>query len=904
MKKKILYPIIFAVIIVLGYLNYFKEEPGIKEVEQVVETTNVAYETSGYFIEAEKQFDNLKTNDTTFEKASAKYEDMVLKGDNVLLDSAKNLFLKNNIVGKSGDEWEFFSEKLDYDQLKDAVTSDIGVKAINKLENFIIKSKNFKTNSKFDFIDLVENVEIINNDTELFGDVGKYTAKDKVFTLNNNGKYKTKDKDGKEISGTFKTGRYDSQKKVLELLNDFTINYGGITLTGTKMWYNDMNKGFTILDNPVILAGGYKIISKEIKNPDGDNIVDIIGEITGTNGDTSFRADKGYYNTEEKKLYINGNIVITTKAGEKVEAEKMVYDTNTKNADFTGKNNKVLYTFNDRKAETTKFVYNSDSKIVHLDEGYVYEDNLYKSKGTKLDYNSETGDGVISFGNLFIKEKNESAKGDKITFNTKKKDYIVENNAEVNNGKYLFKSNKLDYLNSTGFANLLEPFTITNLEDKSIISGTSGVYNIKTEDFTSQEKVSYKSEKETLTGDNFSYNLKTEIGKIDKNVVYKNKTNNISLISDSGNFKKDKYVEAKDNLKIETQKEEIYAQKGIYNFETELVNIPGKIDFNSKDQKTKGIIYDGIFNVKESVLTGKNLDAITDKKETVKSKKAEYFTEKNLLKLTENVKISDNNSVLTGEDIDYNIKTKESKINSPFKLIYDKTFTVTGKNGTAYMVTEKIKGEAIKIISDKNEEFSSDKIDGNMKEMRFDFVGNAKGKMYDKDKNTGKLIPVTYSGNFVRVYFKKENDSYKAARIEGREKSTVIRDNQKFYSDYIEVDLARNIVYAGKNNKVFLDDENGKTIITGEVLSGNTVSNIMEGRGDVVIVNTAKDGKVTTLKGQESIVDNNKNTVEMIKEVTAENDEVLINADRAIYNKVTNKVKASGKVLVNYKMKK
>ena len=52
MKKKILYPVIFAVVIVLGYLNYFREEPGIKEVEEVVETTNVAYETSGYFIEA------------------------------------------------------------------------------------------------------------------------------------------------------------------------------------------------------------------------------------------------------------------------------------------------------------------------------------------------------------------------------------------------------------------------------------------------------------------------------------------------------------------------------------------------------------------------------------------------------------------------------------------------------------------------------------------------------------------------------------------------------------------------------------------------------------------------------------------------------------------------------------
>ena len=387
MKKKILYPVIFAVVIVLGYLNYFREEPGIKEVEEVVETTNVVYETSGYFIEAAKQFDDLKTNNTNFEKASAKFKDMVLSGENVLLDSARNLFLKNNIVGKSGEEWEFFTEKLDYDQLKDAVTSDVGVKAVNKLENIIIKGKNFKTNSKFDFIDLAENVEIINGDTELFGDIGRYTAENKIITLSNNGKYKTKNKDGKEISGTFKNGKYDSDKKLLELYNSFTINYDGITLNGTKMWYNDLNKGFSIPDNPVITAGGYEIFPKEIKNPDGDNIIDIVGEITGTNGETSFRGDKGYYNTDEKKLYVEGNIVITSKAGERVEAEKMIYDTNTKDADFIGKNNKVIYTFNDRKAEASKFVYNSENKMIHLDEGYTYEDNLYRSAGKKLDYN-------------------------------------------------------------------------------------------------------------------------------------------------------------------------------------------------------------------------------------------------------------------------------------------------------------------------------------------------------------------------------------------------------------------------------------------------------------------------------------------------------------------------------------
>ncbi len=407
MKKKILYPVIFAVVIVLGYLNYFREEPGIKEVEEVVETTNVAYETSGYFIEAAKQFDDLKTNNTNFEKASAKFKDMVLSGENVLLDSARNLFLKNNIVGKSGEEWEFFTEKLDYDQLKDAVTSDAGVKAVNKLENIIIKGKNFKTNSKFDFIDLAENVEIINGDTELFGDIGrvkavnkleniiikgknfktnskfdfidlaenveiingdtelfgdigKYTAENKIITLSNNGKYKTKNKDGKEISGTFKNGKYDSDKKLLELYNSFTINYDGITVIVTKMWYNDLNKGFLIPDNPVITAGGYEIFPKEIKNPDGDNIIDIVGEITGTNGETSFRGDKGYYNTDEKKLYVEGNILITSKAGERIEAEKMIYDTNTKDADFIGKDNKVIYTFNDRKAEYNRYCWRNN----------------------------------------------------------------------------------------------------------------------------------------------------------------------------------------------------------------------------------------------------------------------------------------------------------------------------------------------------------------------------------------------------------------------------------------------------------------------------------------------------------------------------------------------------------------
>ncbi len=903
MKKKILYPVLFAAVVVLGYLNYFREEPGIKQVEEVVETTNIAYETSGYYIEAQKQFDDLKTNDTAFEKASAKFKDMVLTGDNVLLNSARNLFLKNNIVGKISNEWEFFTDKLDYDQLKDALTSDTGVEAVNKIENLKIKGKKFKTNSKFDFVELEENVEIYNGDTELFGDIGKYSNQDKMMTLEKNGSFKSKDKEGNDVSGTFNRGKFDSNKKMLELFDNFTINYGGIALNGSKMWYNDLTKGFAVPDNPVINAGGYKIISKEIKNPDGDDIIDIVGKIEGTNGDISFVGDKGIYNSAEKKLYVNGNIVITSKAGERVEADRMVYDTVSKNAEFFGKEGRVTYVFNDRKAEAQKFVYNSDRKIVYLDEGYVYEDNLYKSRGQKLVYNSSTGDGEIYFGNIVTKEKNEKAKGDKIVFNSKKRDYTVSQNAEVNNGQYLFKSNKLDYFNSTGFAHLLEPFTITNLKDKSIIKGNSGEYNIQTGDFTSSEKVSYIKGVETVTGDDFNYNTNTETGKITKNVVYSNSEKNLTLTADSSSFQKDKFVELENNLKITTAKEEIFAQKGRYNLVTEKINIPGLINFNTKDKKTAGTIHDGIFDTDKNIFAGKNLDVITDKKETIKSRNAKYYMDKNLLNLTGNVKISDSNSVITSEDMDYNTKTKTAVSNVPFKLVYDKTFVVTGNEGKADMLTEKITGQKVKIVSAENEEFTADRIDGDMKEMRFDFIGNAKGKMLDTDKETGKVIPVTYIGDYVRIYFEKEKNAYKASRIEGRDNSILTRGTQKIYSDYIEADLDRNIVYAGKNNKIVSNDENGKTVITGEILNGNTAENILQARGNVFIENTDKAGKVTTLKGQESILDNNTNTIEMIKEVTAENDQMILNADRAVYNKNTNKVNASGKVLVNYKVK-
>ncbi|MEG2587901.1 MAG: S-layer protein, partial [Cetobacterium sp.] len=149
-KKKIAYRVIIVAVLVLGYFNYFGNEKKIEKKEEVVETTGAIYDTDGYHIEADKQKDFLKTNETTFEKAKAIIDGMVLTGDNAFLDAGKNLLLKSNILGKSLNGWEFETQEAKYNKENGEVESTIGVTAINKAEGIEVSGKNFKSDTKME----------------------------------------------------------------------------------------------------------------------------------------------------------------------------------------------------------------------------------------------------------------------------------------------------------------------------------------------------------------------------------------------------------------------------------------------------------------------------------------------------------------------------------------------------------------------------------------------------------------------------------------------------------------------------------------------------------------------------------------------------------------------------------
>ncbi|ADO82146.1 hypothetical protein [Ilyobacter polytropus] len=132
MLKKGIYILAGILVIVLGYLNYFKEEKAIEvKTDNKIETSDVNYESEGYRIEAGTQIDDLDTKETSFKLAKAFFEDMSLKGDNVFIDSLKNLVLNGNIEGVSVNGWKFNAENAKYNNDLSKIRSDTGVTASN-----------------------------------------------------------------------------------------------------------------------------------------------------------------------------------------------------------------------------------------------------------------------------------------------------------------------------------------------------------------------------------------------------------------------------------------------------------------------------------------------------------------------------------------------------------------------------------------------------------------------------------------------------------------------------------------------------------------------------------------------------------------------------------------------------
>lgn len=891
-KKKIVYGIIFIVVIVLGYLNYFGDEGELGKTEQVIETSNVTYKNEDYVVEAQLQKDYIKENETGFEKAKAKVNDMLISGDNVFIDKVRNLALKNNILGISPNGWSFKAESVDYNKLKDEIKSTTGVTAINEEQGIKISGQNFTTDSKMSYIELTQDVVLENESVALKGDKGEYDDLTKIVVLSNNITLEGRGENVGLVDGHFKTLRYNSDSRILEAWEPFDTTYKGVKLSAESLYFKEDTEALKVSKNVVIEANGFKIYVDRLDKAGNSNILKIAGKIKGSDGTYSFEGDKGEYNTESKLLTILGNIKGSSTKGEKIAGDRLVYDTNSKLMTLSGDKN-VKYSSTDGELITKVFNYNSETKEMSTDGAYTFSGPKYESKGKNLYYNGESKDVKITDGYLFDKEKKQKLSGDKIAYNTDTQDSSVIGKAFMEDEKYSLSSESIIYTGADKNAKINGNYIVKAQDSGMKFQGKDATYNQESGEFLSAGSVKLQNENYIANGTDLTYNTKTGLGKLGSSIEIVNPKDNIRITGDTFSFKNGEYLEIAGNLHMEGEDVIVDSDRARYSLKDKNIYIPEKIDFKSKDGKTYGIMSKGVYYTESSKFVGDNFNGKSNTA-TLTSRKMTYLSQEEKALFQGKVVMKDTDSTFRGESVEYYPKTETVKSLEKYTIDY-KDFTFKGDNGVFNNKSGILDGNRSDITTVNGDRFISDKVHGNLNEMIMDFTGNVNGHVNDKG------VITTFSGEFSRVYF-KNSGKYEILRSEVRENAVFIQGDKKLKSDYIEIDSNRRLVFSKENTELTLVDAvNGETVIKSAVAEVDIDKDMATLIGNVQIKNNNSEYGLTNVTADRGIIRQKAGTVELIGHVEIENNESIVQADRGIYDMNSKKIKASGNVYVDYK---
>lgn len=891
-KKKIVYGIIFIVVIVLGYLNYFGDEGELGKTEQVIETSNVTYKNEDYVVEAQLQKDYIKENETGFEKAKAKVNDMLISGDNVFIDKVRNLALKNNILGISPNGWSFKAESVDYNKLKDEIKSTTGVTAINEEQGIKISGQNFTTNSKMSYIELTQDVVLENESIALKGDKGEYDDLTKIVVLSNNITLEGRGENVGLVDGHFKTLRYNSDSRILEAWEPFDTTYKEVKLSAESLYFKEDTEALKVSKNVVIEANGFKIYVDRVDKAGNSNILKIAGKIKGSDGTYSFEGDKGEYNTESKVLTILGNIKGSSTKGEKIAGDRLVYDTNSKLMTLSGDKN-VKYSSADGELITKVFNYNSETKEMSTSGAYTFSGTKYESKGKNLYYNGESKDVKITEGYLLDKEKKQRLSGDKIAYNTDTQDSSVIGKAFMEDEKYSLSSESIIYTGADKNAKINGNYIVKAQDSGMKFQGKDATYNQESGEFLSAGSVKLQNENYIANGTDLTYNTKTGLGKLGSSIEIVNPKDNIRITGDTFSFKNGEYLEIAGNLHMEGEDVIVDSERARYSLKDKNIYIPEKIDFKSKDGKTYGIMSKGVYYTESSKFVGDNFNGKSNTA-TLTSRKMTYFSQGEKALFQGKVVMKDTDSTFRGESVEYYPKTETVKSLEKYTINY-KDFTFKGDNGVFNNKSGILDGNKSDITTANGDRFISDKVHGNLNEMIMDFTGNVNGHVNDNG------VITTFSGEFSRVYF-KNSGKYEILRSEVRENAVFIQGDKKLKSDYIEIDSNRRLVFSKENTELTLVDAvNGETVIKSAVAEVDIDKDMATLIGNVQIKNNNSEYGLTNVTADRGIIRQKAGTVELIGHVEIENNESIVQADRGIYDMNSKKIKASGNVYVDYK---
>lgn len=862
-KKKIVYIAVGIVVLILGYLNYFGEEKEIKQIRKVVETKNAIYESDGYYVEAEKELDYIDEKESVFEKAKAKVKGMILSGDNVLLDKARNLILKSNIIGISPNGWKINASELKYEKETEILISESLVSAVNEEKGIEISGNKFKTNISMDHIILENGVVIKNKFLSLMADSAEYSSETKKIILKGNISIAGFEKNEKEtkLSGNFNKVYYDLEEKNLYAENGFEAKYDNISLFGDKLILNDGEESFKVSGNVKIKYQDYLFDVERIEKTSESQIIDIYGKISGGNDIYKLNADNASYNIDTKDFIILGNVDLTSVNSERLLASKIEYNIETKDLKVYG--DLVKYSSPTNNLEAEYFTYNTESKILNTDKKfYAFNEKKQSISGTDLKYNLET------------------------------KDFSANNELTLANENYQIKGKNITYVEETMLLTVPNEYELRNLKGDIKLVGNTITYSRKTGDLRTDNELNLFSNSGKINGKNLIYNSNTSLGKIEGPISLDNKEKNMEGTAKEILIKTGDYIELVGPINVKQNETFIDTEKMIYKYSDALVHMDTELKFKDDTKGMTGRVSRATYDPKNSILKGYNFD-MKEPTRSAKSDEILYYSNENKLELIKNVVlVSDKNNIKT-QNLIYNTKTSDLDLKSASVINYD-NYIIKSNSGRVNNKTGDIFVKNVHITSTDKSEFSANETSGNINKGLVHFRGDVKSTVYDS-----KGEKTNFAGEMLDLYLEKIGENYKAKKIIMNEAGVFTQLNRKLETDNMEADLEKNIVYL-KNRPVMTIDngEKGNTIGKADSARAMLDSKILYLDGNVYVkdINDKKEEIVMTSDRAE-IKDNIASAYDRVKVV---NKESILTANEGHYDMNIKKIRLKGNVHVDY----
>lgn len=866
-KKKITYYAIGIIVLIIGYLNYFSDEGKVEDIKKIIETTDAVYESGDYYVEAEKQYDYVDEKESKFEKAKAKIKGMLLSGDNVFLDKARNLLLNSNIIGISPSGWKISATELKYERESDQLVSNQLVSAKNEKEGIEISGNTFKTNITMDYIDLANGVTIKNKNVSISADRANYENKTKKVVLEGNIKIvdATLGDNKEKLNGNFSKVYYDLNERTLYAYDGFNINYAGIDLSGKNIVLNDSEESFKITDEVKIKYQDYVFDVNYIEKKPKSDIVNVFGKIKGGNKEYSLNANEGNYDIKNKNFSIFGDVKINSEKKEELVASKIVYNLENKNMEIFGDN--LHYISPEYYLEGKHFVYNTENKDFLSDENF-------KLKNLKT---------------------RENIEGKTFKYNLENKNFSTTDEVKLSNSEYVLKTNNVTYTDVDSKLILPEKFEISSLKTDTKINGKDAIYNKNSGELKSENKVTMFSNNFLINGEKFNYNSKSLVGKIFGPITFKNEKESIDGNAKEILIKNGEFIEIPDEIELRQKDTVVSTQTAKYNFKDKLIHFNNKILLKNTSDKMEGSLSSATYNFEKAELKGNNF-ILNEPDRNLSSNNMTYYIKDKKVLFSGNVKLNDKDSKLKTQNLEYNFANKDIKLKSSSE-ISNKEYFMKINSGEFNKDTGKVYMTNSYIKSTSGDNFYADVTKGNINNGLIHFVGNAKGNINSQEEK------INFKGDRVDLYLNKTLDKYSPKKIISYENSVVEQGNKKVESSYIEFDFLKDSIFSKNRPKISIKDEEKGDILlladTIEVFNKDKKSNL---NGNIYVKNIDKKGEMTELFADKGDV--NSEQINVYNNIKVLNKDSKLTADEGHYNIKTRKIKLKGNIRMDYLDKK